>query len=391
MSDSSSKAITVARGQASHAVDVLAEFGHRSARGFMDRVRRVRASLLIAVQAAIAAGIAWYLAHNVIGHVAPFFAPISAVIVLAVAVGQRLRRAVELVVGVALGIFVGDLLIYFIGTGLWQISVAVLLAILSAVFVGGSATVIGQAASSAVLVATLQSPTIHGIYYGRFIDSLVGGVVGVLVMALLLPLNPLTTVQRAAGPALGLLADELDGVADALGSTDLDRARTTLDRMRSSEGELARFREALLSAHETASLAPVRWRARAPLSQYTDGAVHIDRAIRNGRVLARRAVSMLDDGEVIRAELLTGVRTLADAVRMLRKELAHGVEPKRTREMTLEAVKHAAEAYRLGLGFSGTVVVAQVRSTSTDLLRASGLDESTAIRAVRRTVGRLTT
>jgi hypothetical protein len=203
--------------------------------------------------------------------------------------------------------------------------------------------------------------------------------------------NPLTTVQKAAGPALGLLAGELDGVADALGSSDADRARTTLERMRSSEGELARFRDALAVANETVSLAPVRWRARAPLAQYAEGAVHIDRAIRNGRVLARRAVSMLDDGEQLPAELLIGIRTLGDAVRTLRKELADGVEPKRTRETALEAVAHAADAYRVGVGFSGSVVVAQVRSITTDLLRATGLDEKTSVRAVRRTVGRLAT
>ncbi len=390
MTDYPAKAMNVARDQASHAVDVLQDVSRRSARGLMDRLRRVRASLLIAIQAALAAGIAWYLAHNVVGHAAPFFAPISAVIVLGVSVGQRLRRAVELVAGVSLGVLVGDLLIYFIGTGLWQIALVVLLAILSAVFIGGSATLIGQAASSAVLVATLQPPS-HGIFYGRVVDSLVGGTVGVIVMALLLPVNPLTTVQKAAGPALGLLAGELDGVADALGSSDADRARTTLERMRSSEGELARFRDALAVANETVSLAPVRWRARAPLAQYAEGAVHIDRAIRNGRVLARRAVSMLDDGEQLPAELLIGIRTLGDAVRTLRKELADGVEPKRTREKALEAVAHAADAYRVGVGFSGSVVVAQVRSMTTDLLRATGLDEKTSVRAVRRTVGRLAT
>jgi hypothetical protein len=88
--------------------------------------------------------------------------------------------------------------------------------------------------------------------------------------------------------------------------------------------------------------------------------------------------------------LLDSIRTLGDAVRMLRKELADGVEPKRTRELALAAVAHGGDAYRLGLGFSGNVVVAQVRSTATDLLRASGLDETTSTRAVRRTVGRLT-
>jgi uncharacterized membrane protein YgaE (UPF0421/DUF939 family) len=382
--------MATARDHATHAVDVLAELSQEGARRVIDRARRVRASLLLALQSGMAAGIAWYVAHNVVGHPRPFFAPISAVVVLGVSVGQRWRRAVELVAGVALGILVGDLLIYFIGTGLWQIALVVILAILSAVFLGGSATVIGQAASSAVLVATLQPPS-NGIYYGRFIDSLIGGVIGVLVMALLLPLNPLTTIQRAAGPALDLLASELDGDADALVSCDEAMARTALDRMRSTEPDLARFRDALNTATETASLAPVRWRARAPLAQYADGITHIDRAIRNGRVLARRVLAAVADDEPVSDELITSLRTLAQAVRTLRKELADGVEPKRTREQALAAVGEAADAYRSGLGFSGDVVVAQVRSIATDLLRATGMDDQTSLRAMRRSVGRLTT
>ena len=217
------------RDHAQRTVDVLADLGLKPAVRLSDRIGRVRASLVVAVQAGIAAGIAWYLARDVIGHPAPFFAPVSAVIVLGVSTGQRLRRAVELVIGVALGIGVGDILIYFIGTGGWQIALVVVLAILAAVFVGGSDTLIGQCASSSVLVATLAPPS-NGIYYTRFVDALVGGLVGVGVMAILLPVNPLTTVQKAVVPALDLLAAELTGCADALADQDVSRARAALDR-----------------------------------------------------------------------------------------------------------------------------------------------------------------
>jgi uncharacterized membrane protein YgaE (UPF0421/DUF939 family) len=52
------------------------------------------------------------------------------VIVRDVSSGQRLRRAAELVLGVALGIAIGDALIYEIGTGAWQVGLSVLLATL---------------------------------------------------------------------------------------------------------------------------------------------------------------------------------------------------------------------------------------------------------------------
>ena len=59
----------------------------------------------------MAAGVAWLIATEVLGHSQPFFAPVSAIITLGLTVGQRGRRAVELALGVALGIAVADLLV----------------------------------------------------------------------------------------------------------------------------------------------------------------------------------------------------------------------------------------------------------------------------------------
>jgi uncharacterized membrane protein YgaE (UPF0421/DUF939 family) len=368
--------------------DTLSEFSLRSRATLADRWRRVRSGLIFAAQAAVAAGLSWLVANDLLHHARPFFAPIAAVIALNVSVGQRLRRVVELVLGVAVGILVGDLLIYFIGTGPVQIGLGVGAAILVAVFLGGSPVVIGQAAASAVLVATLAPPS-GGIYYSRFIDALIGGVIGILVMALLLPVNPLTVIRRAAGPALDTIATGLRDCATALSDRDRDEAQTALERLRRSEPTLAGFRDALAGAREAATLAPVFWRSRGPLALYLDAAVHIEHALRNLRVLARRTVALIRDGEPVPAGLLDALHQLADAVEALRDELAAGTEPVLVRERALAAVRTAADAYRTGLGFSGDVLVAQIRTMATDLLLASGLDRPVVERAIRRAVGRV--
>ena len=205
----------------------------RSRAGLAAGVHRVRGGLPLAIQSAVGAAIAWYLAHDVIGRPAPFFAPIAAVITLASSVGQRARRTVELVIGVAIGIGIGDALILLIGTGPWQIGLVVLLAILVATAVGGGTPLVVQSASSAVLVATLTSAT--GLPWTRFFDALVGGGVGLVVMTVLLPLNPLTVVKRAADPALRALADGLHEVAAALGDRDRDGVDTALTHLRAAE------------------------------------------------------------------------------------------------------------------------------------------------------------
>jgi hypothetical protein len=254
--------------------------------GLYERAYQVRLDLVIALQSGLSAGVAWYIAADLLNHVKPIFALISAVIVLVGAAGGRLRRAFEMVLGVALAI--ADLLIFVIGVG--------------------------------------------AVLYEQ---------------------------------------------------SDSDRAEAALDELRANENEHQNLRESLTAAQETAAISPIRWRTRAALHQYVDGAVHIERATRNVRVLARRAAVSLRDREPAPPRLGEGLRRLADGVSNLRREMADRRLPTRARKLVLEAVALASEAYRVGVGFSGAVVVAQVRSAAVDLLIATGLPEEAADRAVR--------
>jgi autotransporter translocation and assembly factor TamB len=168
-----------------------------------------------------------------------------------------------------------------------------------------------------------------------------------------------------------------------------DAAQAALERLRGAESVLGQFRDALVTAQEAVALSPARWRARTPLAQYRDCAVHVDRAFRNGRVLVRRAVALLRDGEPVPVALPAALGSLALAVDALAGDLAGGREPVPTRELCVRAVAEAGDAYRTGLGFSGTVVVAQVRSMAIDLIRATGVEDRLAERVVRRAVGKL--
>jgi uncharacterized membrane protein YgaE (UPF0421/DUF939 family) len=149
----------------------------------MRRLSRWRSTAVPIVQAALAAGLSWLVAVHVVDHRAPFFAPVAAVVCLGMTLGQRLRRTIELIVGVGLGVGVGDLLIAAIGTGPWQIAVVVALAMSVAVLLDGGAVITGQAAVSAILVATLCLPgATSGV--NRLVDGLIGGATGLLVVGL---------------------------------------------------------------------------------------------------------------------------------------------------------------------------------------------------------------
>nr|WP_284287132.1 FUSC family protein [Angustibacter aerolatus] len=72
------------------------------------RVTRLRRLLPHVLQCAVAAGVAWVLARTVLDHPQPFFAPVAAIVGLGLGYGQRLRRVAEITVGVAVGVFLGD-------------------------------------------------------------------------------------------------------------------------------------------------------------------------------------------------------------------------------------------------------------------------------------------
>ncbi|GAB1694758.1 FUSC family protein [Krasilnikovia sp. M28-CT-15] len=363
----------------------LAQVGGRSRSGVQGSWARVRRGFFLAAQAGVAAGLAWYLAHDVIGRANAFFAPIAAVITLASSVGQRVRRTAELVLGVAIGIGVGDAIILLIGTGPWQIGLVVTLAIVVATALGGGPPLVVQSASSAVLVATLTSTT--GVPWTRFIDALVGGAVGLTVMTVLLPLNPLTIVRHAAEPALEALAGGLRTVAEALADRDEARVLAALDELRAAEATFAGYAAAAKAARENVAFAPARWRNRGTLAQYVDGADQVTYALRNVRVLIRRVLTALDDDEPVPAVLPASIGMLAEAVELLEQDWAKGEEPVATRERALRAAAESGKAYTEEIGFSGGVVVAQIRTTVTDLLRATGIEYGEAPRLVRRAAG----
>src|SRR5262249_50485038 len=122
------------------------------------RVTCWRSVAVPVVLAAVAAGLAWFAALHLLGHRAPLFGPVAAIVSIDMTLGQRLRRAMELIGGAGVGVNVGALLIAAIGTGPWQIAVVVALAASVAVLLDGRAVINVQAAVSAVLVATLYLP-----------------------------------------------------------------------------------------------------------------------------------------------------------------------------------------------------------------------------------------
>ena len=335
-----------------------------------------RAARLI-LQAALAAGLAWLIAAHVAGVRSPFYAPIAAVACLGVAPGQRVRRGIELLAGIGIGVVVADAVISMAGTGVWQIALIVALAMSAATLLDGGAVITIQSAVSALVVATLYAP-IHSSAGSRLLDGAIGGVVG-LAVAALLPGDPVAATRAAAERVLGEIAAVARGVGTAIATADPEAAAAAVRRLRLSQPTVDDLQAALRAGEETVIIAPWWRRGRPALRPYATLAGPTECALSDLRVLAQRAVAALRAGETLPGALAPALQELAASADALGAELRAHADPVEARRRLERLGGGAGPELLGGGGFSARVVLVQLRSTVVDLLQATGTREDDAI------------
>jgi uncharacterized membrane protein YgaE (UPF0421/DUF939 family) len=364
--------------------ELIEQAAEASRAGVRTRRERVVATARPILQSAVAASLAWLLATEVVGHPTPFFAPISAVVTLGLTVGQRRRRAIELAIGVSVGIFIADLLVRAIGTGTWQVGVVTGLAMLAATLVGGGTLLASQAGASAVLVATLQPP--EGFDFTRSLDALVGSITALAVGALVLPVDPIRLVRENIGPVLDRLAAVLGRIADALAHREPADADAALAAVARLDADYTHLSETLAEAGDAARMSLGRRGALGQLERYVGAVRELGLAIENSRALARGATRAIALDDSIPPEVPAAIQELAIAARELTSLLEDG-EPDPSRDAALRAVRLANAVLAETANLSAVHIVGQVRLVAVDLLRAGGMPRGEAQQAVRTAPG----
>ncbi len=360
---------------------VVRGFEAAGLRAFGGALERLRYGGWPVVQSAVAASVAWYLAEVLLGHEQPFVAAIAAVISVGAVAGQTLRRATEWIFGVALGLAVADLIVLSIGTGVLQTGFIVGLAMAVALMVRGGVMLVTEAGISALLVANLD-PTTYGVSPDRFVEALVGGGTALAVSALF-PSDPRARVERTADRTLVTLAAVQREISAALAGGDLGRAGRALEEARGVDTRVAELRETLDGGYQIARYSPPRRRVLGQLSYYARAAEQLDLAVRNTRVLARAAVSLLQERGAAPSALCSAIEDLARAVEALDAYLDRPEHPLDTRAFALQAAAKATAVLQERSDLETSVLVGQVRSTALDLLQASGMTSTEALRAMR--------
>jgi len=341
----------------------------RSRASVRERVNRLRHRAFFIVQCGLAASAAWWVATTLLHHHIPFFAPVTAMISLGMSYGQRLRRVIDVTIGVAIGVFVGDIFVHVFGSGVWQIAVVAITAMTIAVLLGAGTMLVSQAGVQSIIVTTLVAQ--QGLALSRWLDAVVGGSVALLATTIV-PASPWRRPRAQAAVVVGELSGILASTARALRQADTDLAASALVRARHSEHALDELRDLSAEGIAVVRLSPFRRRHLPAVQAIADLLEPLDLAIRNIRVLVRRASVAVREGEEVPEAYVDLISSLAEVT----AEIAAQLSERRLATGSREALATIARSTSLvapEAGLSAEVIRAQVRSAVVDLLMLTGL------------------
>lgn len=362
--------------------------GKRLAREFSRMGSRLRRHAPSLVLAATAAGLAFLVAQWLFGPEEAVFAPVAAVVSTGLSAGQRRRRAVEISTGVVLGILAATLLSRWLGTGAWQLSLAVLLAMSAAVAFRASGLLSNQAAVAATVVMILV-PLLDSNPWLRLGDALVGGVVAVLLTSFFAP-DPVRSATRAVDGILGRYARTLEELREAVERRSLSASEDALASMESLSDAGADLSDAVAASRERIRLNRSRTRAeqRRRMQVVRLLASRMELLLTSGRALCRAGANLIRHPGTEYPALTTSLGELAGAVREIRRWTHGDSDAKAVRDEALSAAVTASSVYARHPAPAVSVLIGQVRSAVVDLLRITGLTQAEAVGALEAAAGR---
>jgi len=335
------------------------------------RIARWRSKWYQIAQCAVAAGVAWWVAADLVGHPSPFFAPVAAVVSLGTSYGQRLRRVLEVTIGVALGVFVADLVVLEIGVGPWQLAVIVTLAMSAAFLLDGGQLLVTQAAVQSIIVTALvPSPDAAFV---RWSDALIGGGVA-LVAATVVPAAPLRRPREQAAVVVEKIAALMRAAADVMTSGEVEPALDLLADARSTDSLIRELQAAADEGMDVVASSPFRVRHRGQMRRMSELVDPLDRALRSTRVLVRQTAVAAYHRRPVPSSYAVLCEEVADAAMVIVAELSQNRMASEAREPLLEVGNATGRVERTEV-LSAEVILAQIRSVIVDLLLLTGLDQ----------------
>ena len=335
------------------------------------RVARWKSKRWQIVQASVAAGVAWLIAADLLGHQTPFFAPVAAVVSLGTSYGQRLRRVVEVAFGVAVGVLLADVLVLQVGSGAWQLTLLVGLAMSAAFLLDGGQLFVTQAAVQSIVVATLLPDP--GAGFTRWTDALIGGGVA-LVAATVVPAAPLRRPREQAAVVMCKIAELLRAAGEVMVDGEVDRGLELLSDARATDHLIRELQDAADEGMSVVASSPFRVRHKGNLRRMIELVDPLDRALRSTRVLVRQTAVLAYHRLPVPGAYSELAFDLAQAAELVAQELREDRMAVAARPALL-ALGEATGQVERSEEMNAEVVLIQLRSVIVDLLLLTGMTQ----------------
>ena len=281
----------------------------------------------------------------------------------------------ETAVGMITGIALSEGMLQLFGHGVWQMALTLLVCLLSARFISGSATFALTVGLQAMLVQILPEP--DGGVFVRSLDGIVGGVTALVITAVI-PRDPRGLARLDANKLFGIFLEAVDSLKLATRDVDIQVADETLRKVRRTQPLVDNWRMSLDSAISIARISPFLRKYRDELRGQVRLMRGMDLATRNLRVVVRRIDFLLRDRQP-RPYLADLFEQIGDATRVLARSVQEPEVLDDAQEMLVEII-HQLDPKKHGIAdqIREASVLLLLRPLLVDLLCASGMSEEDA-------------
>lgn len=333
--------------------------------------RRAWESLPAIVQIVAGVTAAYAIAHWGLGHAFPLFAVTVTINSLGLTRDARPRRVLESLLGILLGIALADVLALWLGTGLWQLVVVLFVVFLVGRALSPNPAFAVAAAVPSALVMLLPPP--DGGPFERSLDGLVGGVVALLVTALV-PRDPRRAALRDGRTLFSVFDESLGSVVDCLLEAEPAAGELALGRLRRTQPLIDAWTTTLDTAVAVARISPWVRRYLPELRRHERVLHAADLTARHLRHVARRCEFLVRDG-MPRPALAGVIAEVATGIRLLGEELDDPQLTGAARSLLADLARRLDPAVVMpDAGVADSSVLLLLRPLTIDLLVGAGMD-----------------
>ena len=297
----------------------------RSVRAALTRSGPERFEALLLLKAAVATVLAWQLAVHLLDSATPFYAPMAALLVVDRTMVRSLwasaRRVAAVVVGMSIAWLVGAL----VGVTWWSMVVVIFIALLI-----GRSQLLGDHGIQVPTMVLLSLITVNGtdteFTHLTVVETVLGGVVGVAVNAVVLAPMHLDEPRDALRDLTSRLQDVLAEVAAGLREGwDAQQARRWYQHATDLHDRVPEVLRAVETGRESTRW---NWRHRLrPARIDWDGYLRTVEAVRRAQWqvagIARTLVDAADDGDRHPAPTQEWLQSYADVLDELGEAISH--------------------------------------------------------------------